>query len=133
MSAWRSAFSLSKAEANEAKPPGTAIIIRKTSMFKHQGMKLTKLGEHERHGDLSYELVRVPHPSDDPADPLNWPLWRKTSVLLVSSLFAFTGTFLSNSPASALQLLYHGFVPPTRPFADLTYFISVCISSGRTP
>ncbi|KAH6888108.1 major facilitator superfamily transporter [Thelonectria olida] len=109
MSAWRFAFSLSKAEVHEAKPPGTAVIIR----------------EYNQHVDSSLEIVKVPQPSADPADPLNWPTWRKFSVLLVASLFAFAGNFLSASIAPALQLLYHGFVPPTRSFTELTYYISV--------
>ncbi|KAH7014934.1 major facilitator superfamily transporter [Ilyonectria destructans] len=108
MSAWKFAFSLSKAEVHEAKPPGTALIIR----------------EHERNVGSSTELIKFPQPSNDPADPLNWPTWRKFTALLVASLFAFTGNFLSASIAPALQLLYHGIVPPTRPFSELTYLIS---------
>ncbi|KAF7547595.1 hypothetical protein G7Z17_g7637 [Cylindrodendrum hubeiense] len=89
MSAWKFAFALSKAEVHEAKPPGTAFLIR----------------EHERNEGSSVELIKVPHPSNDPADPLNWPTWRKFAALLVASLFAFTGNFVSASIAPALELL----------------------------
>ncbi|EJD46874.1 MFS general substrate transporter [Auricularia subglabra TFB-10046 SS5] len=32
----------------------------------------------DKHG-----LVLIPQPSDDPEDPLNWPLWRKNALMLV--------------------------------------------------
>ncbi|KAH7122988.1 major facilitator superfamily transporter [Dactylonectria macrodidyma] len=104
MSAWKFAFSLSKAEVLEAKPPGTAFLIRSSEPD---------------------EFIKVPRPSDDPADPLNWPTWRRITLLLIASLYAFTGNFVSASIAPMLQLLYHGIVPPTRPYSELTYFISV--------
>lgn len=72
-------------------------------------------------------MIKVPQPSDDPADPLNWPTWRKFTLLLVASLYALAGNFVSASIAPALSLLYQGFIPPTRPYAELTYFISVSL------
>lgn len=37
--------------------------------------------------------VLIPQPSDDPQDPLNWPSWKKTMVLYIVSLTAFTGDY----------------------------------------
>ncbi|OBT81729.1 hypothetical protein VE02_08888 [Pseudogymnoascus sp. 03VT05] len=35
----------------------------------------------------------LPRPSDDPRDPLNWPLWLKISILIQVSSLAALGTF----------------------------------------
>lgn len=37
--------------------------------------------------------VLIPQPSEDPQDPLNWPNWKKTMVLYIVSLIAFTGDY----------------------------------------
>ena len=37
--------------------------------------------------------VLIPQPSDDPQDPLNWPSWKKTMILYIVSLTAFTGDY----------------------------------------
>ena len=49
-----------------------------------------------QHGNLKHSkdgIILVPQPSDDPNDPLNWPLWRRdliTSVLCLLSVIAST-------------------------------------------
>lgn len=50
------------------------------------------------------ELVLSPQPSEDPMDPLNWPSWRKFTVLLLMSLYAAIGNFTSGSISSAFPL-----------------------------
>jgi hypothetical protein len=40
-----------------------------------------------------HKTVLIPQPSDDPQDPLNWPAWKKTIVLYIVSLTAFTGDY----------------------------------------
>ncbi|KAI5458352.1 major facilitator superfamily domain-containing protein [Mariannaea sp. PMI_226] len=48
-------------------------------------------------GDLKLasdgHTVLVPQPSDDPGDPLNWPSWKKNSILLTASICSFTMDF----------------------------------------
>jgi hypothetical protein len=66
----------------------------------------------------------VPTPSHDPADPLNWPWWRKCVVLAFASLFAFVSNFTSGSLASALPILDTIFYPPET-FASLGHLIAV--------
>ncbi len=39
------------------------------------------------------KTVLIPQPSEDPQDPLNWPAWKKTVILYVVSLTAFTGDY----------------------------------------
>lgn len=36
-------------------------------------------------------VVLVPQPSNSPADPLNWPTWKKMFILAIISLSAFIG------------------------------------------
>ncbi|KAF2208677.1 hypothetical protein CERZMDRAFT_114410 [Cercospora zeae-maydis SCOH1-5] len=81
---WKYAFSLSKAEVAEAEPPGTVQLI-----------------EHENNDHIAL----VPPPTLSPADPLNWPRWRKYAVLLVMSFYALSGTFAQAEIASALPII----------------------------
>ncbi|KAK0621733.1 major facilitator superfamily domain-containing protein [Bombardia bombarda] len=39
-------------------------------------------------------IILVPQPSDDPNDPLNWPLWRRDLITFILSLTAIFGTAL---------------------------------------
>lgn len=45
----------------------------------------------------SVQTVLVPQPSDDPRDPLNWPEWKKTAILLLVAFAAFVGDFQSGA------------------------------------
>ncbi|KAL0258305.1 hypothetical protein SLS55_007480 [Diplodia seriata] len=42
-----------------------------------------------------HPILLVPQPSDDPNDPLNWPLWRRDVILLVLSLLSVIASTLS--------------------------------------
>jgi hypothetical protein len=74
-----------------------------------------------------------PIPSESPADPLNWPKWRRLAVLFNSSFYAFVANFTSASIAAALNA-WPMFFPSDaqRPFAELTYLIAVSPSSHGT-
>ncbi|KAK0719460.1 major facilitator superfamily domain-containing protein [Lasiosphaeris hirsuta] len=39
-------------------------------------------------------IILVPQPSDDPNDPLNWPLWKRDLITFILSLTAIFGTAL---------------------------------------
>lgn len=39
-------------------------------------------------------IILVPQPSDDPNDPLNWPLWRRDLIAFILSLTAIFATSL---------------------------------------
>ncbi|KAJ3959021.1 hypothetical protein N0V92_004397 [Colletotrichum tropicale] len=111
MSGWKYAFSLSKYEVLEATPPGTAKL-----MYESESSGGSRRS--------SASLIRFPQPSEDPADPLNWPTWRKFGLLLTVGLYSFAGNFTSASIAPALQLWFKEFPTDHRPFSDLTYFIA---------
>ncbi|KAL0933460.1 major facilitator superfamily transporter [Colletotrichum truncatum] len=116
MSGWKHAFSLSKHEVLQATPPGTAKLICES---RHED---ESVGGSRR---SSASLIRFPQPSKDPADPLNWPSWRKFALLLTVSLYSFAGNFTSASIAPGLQLWFKTFPTQIRPFSDLTYFIAI--------
>ncbi|KAL1623922.1 hypothetical protein SLS56_008117 [Neofusicoccum ribis] len=69
------------------------------------------------------ESVRFPQPSSDPADPLNWALWRKAALLGVSSLYAFVSNFNSAVMSSSLQLWSKTFPHDPRSFPQLPYLV----------
>ncbi|KAJ0422381.1 major facilitator superfamily domain-containing protein [Aspergillus carlsbadensis] len=115
MSGFRHAFSLSRQQVQDAVPPGTVSLsihaqqVAHGSATKHEG-----------------ELILVPQPSSDPADPLNWATWRKTTILVLMSLYAFIGNFTSSSIASAFPLYATplAFNPPVS-MGDLSHLVAV--------
>lgn len=46
--------------------------------------------------------VLIPQPSDDPNDPLNWPVWRKRLVLVMLAVASFTCDYSAATGATAL-------------------------------
>jgi hypothetical protein len=60
-----------------------ANLRRTLNIPDHAGIKTASDGK----------TVLIPQPSDDPQDPLNWPTWKKTMVLYIVSLTAFTGDY----------------------------------------
>ncbi|KAI9739822.1 MAG: hypothetical protein M1834_006543 [Cirrosporium novae-zelandiae] len=49
---------------------------------------------HLKH-DKTGTIILVPQPSDDPNDPLNWPLWKRDLILFLLSMVAILATTLS--------------------------------------
>ncbi|KAL8658476.1 MAG: hypothetical protein Q9226_000970 [Calogaya cf. arnoldii] len=45
--------------------------------------------------DKSNTIILVPQPSDDPNDPLNWPLWKRDTILLILSTISVIASTLS--------------------------------------
>ncbi|KAI9818152.1 MAG: hypothetical protein M1827_000777 [Pycnora praestabilis] len=44
----------------------------------------------------SVPIILVPQPSDDPNDPLNWPLWKRDTILVILSIISVLATCLSS-------------------------------------
>ncbi|RLL93220.1 hypothetical protein CFD26_101575 [Aspergillus turcosus] len=53
----------------------------------------------QRHGTLDLD----PLPSMDPADPYNWPLWKRITNLLLVAFHAFMGTFVASAIIAAYE------------------------------
>ncbi|KAL8773133.1 MAG: hypothetical protein Q9209_001809 [Squamulea sp. 1 TL-2023] len=45
--------------------------------------------------DKSNTIILVPQPTDDPNDPLNWPLWKRDIILLILSTISVIASTLS--------------------------------------
>ncbi|APA06943.1 hypothetical protein SS1G_04394 [Sclerotinia sclerotiorum 1980 UF-70] len=59
-------------------------------------------------------IILVPQPTDDPRDPLNWPLWKRDVILLVLSLVSIFATCLGPIlAANTLTLSLHFGLPFT--------------------
>jgi hypothetical protein len=81
----------------------------------------TLTAEHEnyllkRHGTTDL----VPRPSQNPADPLNWPNWKKNAQILMIAFHAMITTFTASS-----------IIPAFIPFSEL-YQVSVTSASYLT-
>ncbi|POS68680.1 major facilitator superfamily transporter [Diaporthe helianthi] len=128
MSGWKYAFSLSKAEVKDATPPGT---VRLVDHHVHDKALEAGYSQPESPDSTSSssndEIVRFPKPSADPADPLNWASWRKVTLLLTASSYAFIGNFASSGLAPALQAYNTNFPTDPQPFSQLTQLVAVSI------
>ncbi|KAH9868346.1 hypothetical protein J1614_007418 [Plenodomus biglobosus] len=113
MTSFRSAFKLSKEEVKNATPPGTSTLVEHREWTSSQ----TK----------NDKIRLVPQPSQDPADPLNLPFWRKLAILGVMSLHPFVVNFTSSSISSALPIyaLAPIFGFPLLGFSKVVYLIAV--------
>lgn len=100
-------------------------------MANHLDTNLTRTESRGTHREDHVHLV--PEPSADPADPLNWAMWRKLSILFLMGIYAILGNTQSSILASALPDMvyafakYHADGPPTGlvPFSDLSHLIAV--------
>jgi hypothetical protein len=132
MSGFRHAFSLSRQQVQDAVPPGTVSLSSKLSTpppHPNLTLYLPVHAQQVAHGSNTKhegELILVPQPSSDPADPLNWATWRKTTILVLMSLYAFIGNFTSASIASAFPLYATplAFNPPVS-MGDLSHLVAV--------
>lgn len=120
---FRRAFALSKDEVSQATPPGTVALI-------DNELVRTVTGHHEveeKHVHLQ------PEPSADPADPLNFSMTRKLTILALMSVYAAVANISSSVLSSALPNLVTAWAtfsqrgPPTGivPFDNLAHLIAV--------
>lgn len=76
-------------------------------------------------------IILVPQPSDDPNDPLNWPLWKRDLITFILSMVAILATCLGPIlAANTLTLTFH-YRRPFSKIADLTgwYLLGVGIAA----
>lgn len=68
----------------------------------------------------SDKVVLIPQPSDDPRDPLNWPMWRKVLATLPLCITVFTGysTAFNGQVQIAQQAKLYG-----KTTVEITYFV----------
>ncbi|KAK1831914.1 major facilitator superfamily domain-containing protein [Podospora conica] len=91
----------------------------------------------ERVDGLKYDdsgpvpIILVPQPSDDPNDPLNWPLWRRDLITFILSLTAIFATSLGPILAANTNPLADDFSKTFAQVAELTgwYLLGVGLSA----
>ncbi|PVH95713.1 MFS general substrate transporter [Periconia macrospinosa] len=91
--------------------PGTANVLEDDRIHvRHE----------ERDGRLKYDktgkILLVPQPSDDPNDPLNWPLWKRDTITAILSLISILASTLSPLLAATTASLAITF---TRTFTEM--------------
>ncbi|KAL2021320.1 hypothetical protein VTK56DRAFT_7291 [Thermocarpiscus australiensis] len=76
-------------------------------------------------------IILVPQPSDDPNDPLNWPLWRRDLITFILSITAIFATSLGPILAANTLTLTFDFTVPFTKVAQLTgwYLLGVGIAA----
>ncbi|KAL5363786.1 major facilitator superfamily domain-containing protein [Aspergillus floccosus] len=77
--------------------PGTSDLLEKERSSTEQPILDTTL-KYDRSGPVP--ILLVPQPSDDPNDPLNWPLWKRDVTLFILSLVAVLCATTSSIMAS---------------------------------
>jgi MFS family permease len=55
------------------------------------------------------DVVLVPQPSNDPNDPLNWPVWKKVAAFSAVVWFSALDGWLTSGPSSAIPILVKEF------------------------
>ncbi|KAK3900271.1 major facilitator superfamily domain-containing protein [Staphylotrichum tortipilum] len=76
-------------------------------------------------------IILVPQPSDDPNDPLNWPLWKRDLITFILSLTAIFATSLGPILAANTLTLTFDFSIPFTGVAELTgwYLLGVGVAA----
>lgn len=75
-------------------------------------------------------IILVPQPSDDPNDPLNWPLWKRDLITFILSMVAIFATCLGPIlAANTLTLTFH-FVTNFTLVAELTGWYLLGVGLG---
>ncbi|TID27357.1 putative mfs transporter protein [Venturia nashicola] len=71
--------------------PGTSVVVDDDARRAETNTSLNPNLKYDRTGSI----ILVPQPSDDPNDPLNWPLWRRDLILFLLSLLGIIASTLS--------------------------------------
>lgn len=117
MTTFRQAFAMSKEDVNAAVPSGTIDLLE-------YHLERTATG---RNVDQP-EVQLIPTPSADPADPLNWSMYRKVGCVFAVCFYSFVSNFTSSSLASAIPYLASplAFNPPVS-ISNLTHLVAVSV------
>ncbi|KAL6716339.1 hypothetical protein ACLMJK_005905 [Lecanora helva] len=92
---------------NAENVPGTSFVYDDSSRPGQNGELDSRL-KYDRTGHVP--IILVPQPSDDPNDPLNWPLWKRDSILVILSILSVIASTLSPLLAAntvTLSLIFH--------------------------
>ncbi|KAF2099136.1 MFS general substrate transporter [Rhizodiscina lignyota] len=86
--------------------PGTAYVLDDEARQHEENSIIDPNLKYDRSG--AHPIILVPQPSDDPNDPLNWPLWKRDLILFTLSLLSVIAASLSPLlAANTLTLALH--------------------------
>lgn len=72
--------------------------------------------------DTGYGQALFPVPSLDPNDPLQWPNWKKTMILIICSLYSFLGNSALLGPSVYITIYAKEFgITPTKASGLISY------------
>jgi hypothetical protein len=80
--------------------------------------------------DADAVVLQIPQPSDDPNDPLNWPLWKRDLITFILSMTAIFATALGPILAANTLTLSLWFLVPFGPVAQLTGYFLLGVGVG---
>ncbi|KAI9724399.1 MAG: hypothetical protein M1812_000467 [Candelaria pacifica] len=73
--------------------PGTCLVLDDASRSPETAHTNARL-KYDRTGRVP--IILVPQPSDDPNDPLNWPIWKRDAILLILSILGVLASSLAS-------------------------------------
>ncbi|EED12426.1 conserved hypothetical protein [Talaromyces stipitatus ATCC 10500] len=72
--------------------------------------------------DTGYGQALYPVPTDDPNDPLQWPEWKKSSILIICALYSFLGNCTLTGPSVYISIYAEEFgITPTKASGLVSY------------
>lgn len=72
--------------------------------------------------DLAYGQALFPVPSNDPNDPLQWEPWKKTTILVIVSLYSFLSNTALLGPSTYIGIYAQEFnITPTKASGLISY------------
>ncbi|GAB7353630.1 hypothetical protein MBLNU459_g4044t2 [Dothideomycetes sp. NU459] len=80
--------------------------------------------------DSQYGQALFPVPSDDPNDPLQWPNWKKTTILVICSLYSFFGNSALLGPSVYLEIYAKEFDITVSQASGLVSYPNLCYGFG---
>lgn len=72
--------------------------------------------------DVAYGQALFPVPAEDPNDPLQWPRWKKTTILAICSLYSFLSNTALLGPSVYISIFAKSFdISPTKASGLVSY------------
>ncbi|CBF83516.1 uncharacterized protein ANIA_03041 [Aspergillus nidulans FGSC A4] len=78
----------------------------------------------------SYGQALYPVPTDDPNDPLLWPKWKKTSILVIVSIYSFLGNCSLVGPSVYIDIYSEEFGIPHAEASGLISYPNLAFGFG---
>lgn len=81
--------------------------------------------------DTGYGQALYPVPTDDPNDPLQWPEWKKSAILIICSLYSFLGNGALTGPSVYINIYAEEFGISTTAASGLISYPNLAFGFGQ--